>query len=157
MNRRYPWIRLTFVLGTAYFCLYFLSYMFAGISYMILTGIPADQSRELSSFYYGVVFVLIPYFGLGFLIPEAGSRLRFTLHAWIIAMLAEKGFIVMLATFVASGFPASWYGTAFPEAGFRVLCEEFPLLLRALCEYVFMDQRRGWISVPLRFRHGLPQ
>ncbi|CAG7634512.1 hypothetical protein ACFQI7_06095 [Paenibacillus allorhizosphaerae] len=125
MNARYPWISMTFLIAIVYGASFCLMYMLAGMTYSLFSQVPADQSRNISAIYYGAVFTVIPFAGLGLYAP-ARYMFRYIMHALVVAFLVEKGIIVFLATLLASGFPASWYGHAFPAAGFGVLCEEFP-------------------------------
>ncbi|CAG7639395.1 hypothetical protein PAESOLCIP111_04031 [Paenibacillus solanacearum] len=125
MKMRYRWLSTTVVIAFVYGVCFCLMYLLAGMTYSLFSDVPADQSRHISAIYYGAFFTVIPFAGLGLFAP-AGYLLRYVVHALAVAFLVEKGLIVFLATLLASGYPASWYGHAFPGAGFGVLCEEFP-------------------------------
>jgi hypothetical protein len=113
-----------------YTMLYFFTYMIAGASYSMIMNFPADQSRAISWLYYGIMFAVIPYLGVGLLTRaySVGSEKKYAafIHSLLVTQSVDKLGVPFLATIIASGFPSSWYGRDFPSTGYRLLCEELP-------------------------------
>ncbi|WP_426452385.1 hypothetical protein ACP26L_10025 [Paenibacillus sp. S-38] len=106
---------------------YLLTFMITATSYGLLSGVPADMSREVSWIYYGVLFSVLSYLPMGGLLFSYVRRrpLILMLHAVGIGFLLEKVVFVYLGTLLGTGYP--WYGRDYPRSGYAVLCEELPM------------------------------
>lgn len=129
-NHKYPYVSSTATYCMIYTMLYFLAYMIAGASYSMIMNIPADQSRATSWLYYGILFAVIPNVGIGLLARAytVGSDKRHGafVHSLLVTQSIDKLGVPFIASIIAGGFPASWYGREFPSTGYRLLCEELP-------------------------------
>lgn|GEM_PF-7064879 len=140
MERRYRWMNITLLTCFLFAGLYFITYFVAATSYSFFSSEPADQSREVSSIYYGTLFSTIPYFPMGLLLYSYVRQrpLMLTAHAVGIGLLMEKNVFVYLATLLGAGYP--WYGRNFPWSGYAVLCEELPMF----CGKVYLWNYQVW-------------
>ncbi|MDF2719091.1 MAG: hypothetical protein K0R28_6016 [Paenibacillus sp.] len=129
-NHKYPYVSSTATYSMTYTILYFFTFMLAGASYSMIMNIPADQSRATSWLYYGILFVVIPNVGIGLLARAytvgSGKKHAAFIHSLLVTQCIDKLGVPFLATIIAGGFPASWYGRDFPTTGYRLLCEELP-------------------------------
>ncbi|SFS77009.1 hypothetical protein SAMN05428962_2756 [Paenibacillus sp. BC26] len=127
MENRYPWWSVTYISCFLFVVLYFLTYLIIATSYNLFSSVPADQFRELSSIYYGVLFSIIPYLPMGALMYSFVKRwtLLLVIHSTAIGFLLEKGAFVYLGTLLGTGY--QWYGRNYPSSGHAVLCEELPM------------------------------
>lgn len=140
MKKRYPWFGVTLLACLLFAGFYVCTLFVTAASYSFYFDRPADQSREISWIYYGVVFSTVPYMLLGsFLYAYVRQkRLQLAIHAVGIAIIVEKVVIVYLATLLATGFP--WYGRGFPQSGHALLCEELPMF----CGSVYVLHYHLW-------------
>ncbi|GLX69342.1 hypothetical protein MU1_36870 [Paenibacillus glycanilyticus] len=152
MERRYPWIQITLLAGFMFTGLYVITFMFASASYGLFSSEPADQSREVSWIYYGVLFAMLPYFPMGFLLYGYVRRrsLLLTIHAVGVGFLIEKVVFVYLGTLLGTGYP--WYGRGFPSSGHALLCEELPMFCGS--DYIRSYQLWGTMLAFVAFYAG---
>ncbi|WP_188172412.1 hypothetical protein [Paenibacillus sedimenti] len=127
MKKRYPWLSVTFLSCWLFSGFYLITFIVTGTSYSLISTEPADQSREFSSIYYGVMFSVLPYLPMGVLLFNYVGRrpLILAVHTVGIGFLLEKVAFVYLGTLLGTGYP--WYGRNFPWNGHAVLCEELPM------------------------------
>ncbi|MBB3109715.1 hypothetical protein FHS18_001778 [Paenibacillus phyllosphaerae] len=122
----------TLVIAASYTIFYFLTYIFAALTYSAFADMPADRSRSFSWLYFGFFFTLIPYLGtLSMAMAEVNRERLFSLkqrlvllQTFVVTQAVDKLGIAVLATMMAQGFP--WYGQEFPQSGYGLLCEELP-------------------------------
>jgi ammonia channel protein AmtB len=95
-SKKYPYNSNTVVIGLTYTIFYFFTYMFAAITYTLITEVPADQSRSIS-WLYGVVFTIIPNIGVLFIV-----------HA--ISFQAHNNYVALVHS-SSEGYPL-FYGNA---------------------------------------------
>lgn len=149
-NIRYPVISRTLLITMGYTLFYFLTYMFAAISYSAVVNVPADQSRSISWLYYGVLFTIIPYLGSLVIALADINHVRHNsknhiilLHTFFVTQIVDKLGIAFLATLLAQDFP---YGRAFPSSGYNMLCEELPFYCSSYIEpYLIINTFGGVI------------
>lgn len=139
---------------TIFSILYLFVYFLASISYQLIFDIPADRSRNASWIYYGVMFSTIPYFviGLGnkFITIKNKNIHIVALYTILTIFITEKIGYVLLASLIANGFPANWYGAVFPYNGFALLSEELPFYShKYVYYYIFLSTILGYLSFHL--------
>jgi uncharacterized membrane protein len=153
VKNRYPWLSVTFQSCLLFGCLYLLTFMVTATSYSLISAQPADQSREFSRIYYGVLFSVLPYLPMGALLYSYVRRrpLILAVHVVGIGFLLEKGAFVYLGTLLGTGYP--WYGRNFPWSGHVVLCEELPMFCGA--NYVWQYHIWGTVMALGAFYFGI--
>ncbi|MDP5273904.1 hypothetical protein [Chengkuizengella axinellae] len=135
--RTLSWLSIIIIVGVAFVPLYIFTFIFSGFSYMVISDVPADRSWKISWIYYGILFSIIPYYTIGSILSFIKNKNKHVLAivSLFTIFIVEKVGFVLFGLLVAKGFPTSWYGEDFPNAGFRLLSEEFPFYSQPIVYY----------------------
>lgn len=127
------YIFLTLKTDILFICLYGLTYFLAAFTFNIIFSVPYDRSN-VSPFYYGLLFSIIPYFVIGYWIAkETRKSYAAKIFALINIMFLDKIVIVYLLGVFSGLLPIKEKG--FFSNTYSYMCEELPFYCHPLAYF----------------------